>query len=86
MTMLLQLVGFALLASAMHATPRPLRLRDGSLLRRVARIGGAALLGLSMLAALMRPPLGSGFLDWFGLATISAAFVTVVLTVARKHR
>jgi len=84
MTMLLQLLGFALLAQAMHATPRPLRLRDGSRRRRFARVGGAALLGLSMLAALMWRPLGLAILEWFGLGTISAALVTAILTIARR--
>jgi hypothetical protein len=83
MTMLLQLLGFAALAAAMHATPRPLRLRDGSRTRRAARLAGAAVLLLSGIAALHDRPIGFAILDWFGLATISALLVLLVLTAAR---
>jgi hypothetical protein len=85
MTMLLQVLGFAALASAMHATPRPLRLRDGSRLRNAARISGGVLLCLSMLTAVLQSSFGIATLHWFGLATISAALVTVILTAVRKY-
>jgi len=85
MTMLLQFLGFAVLANAMHATPRPLRLRDRGRRRNLARIGGVALLCLSMLTALLQRPLGLAILDWFGLATISATLVVAILAAARRY-
>jgi hypothetical protein len=83
MTLLLQLLAFAALASAMHATPRPLRLADRSKARRGARIGGVALLCLSILAALHRWPIGFAILAWFGLASVSAASVLLALALLR---
>jgi hypothetical protein len=90
MTMLLQLIGFAALASAMHATPRPCRLPDGSHARRAARIAGALSLLLSLVTALHGRPIGFAITGWCGLATVSAALVLLVLAtvrvaVRRKH-
>lgn len=83
MTIMLQFLGFAALAAAMHATPRPLRLCD-SRARRAARLGGATLLLLSAIAVLHDRPIDFAILDWFGLATISATSVTIVITMIRN--
>lgn len=84
-TMLLQLLGFAALAACMHATPHPLRLRDASRSRRLARIGGAMLLILSMVMAAMRRPVGLAILDWCGLATLSAGLMLLILAFVRAR-
>ena len=86
MAFLLELIGFAALASAMHATPRPLRLRDHSGLRRAAQGCGALLLGAAFVLVASDRSIGLAILDWCGLATASAAIVLLVLAIARPRR
>ena len=80
-----ELLGFAALASAMHAIPRPMRLRDSRGARRTARALGAGLLCLAFVLLAWNESVGRAILDWFGLATLAATTVLLVLAIARPR-
>ena len=82
---LFELCGFAALASAMHATPRPLRLRDSSRTRGTAQAFGAVLLCAAFVLLALDESVGRAILDWCGLATLAATTVLLVLAIARPR-
>jgi len=83
MIFLLQVIGFMLLASAMHATPARLRLARTKNASRIARAAGVGLLLLSFIALMRQERFGIALLTWFGLATFGAMLVLITLALTR---
>ncbi|WNO54589.1 DUF3325 family protein [Stakelama saccharophila] len=83
--LLLQLGGFAALATAMRATPAPLRRATTPPRIRLARISGYGLITLSLLPVAMADWPAYRLMEWAGLGSLAGWMIMGGLTIARRR-